>query len=155
MAPQFFHAETGLHVLPMILDLQELNDRFLDFVRRQGMQYFLSSFERQFHLAGETVISRGDHGSAAYVIIDGKATVATTRHGPVIEEMGPGELFGEVALLSSRPRTATVVALTDLDLMVLERDAFRDHLLRDPVAANQLLDILAGRFANERERQPA
>jgi len=155
VAPQFFHAETGLHVLPMILDLQELNDRFLDFVRRQGMQYFLSSFERQFHLAGETVISRGDHGSAAYVIIDGKATVATTRHGPVIEEMGPGELFGEVALLSSRPRTATVVALTDLDLMVLERDAFRDQLLRDPVAANQLLDILAGRFANERERQPA
>jgi CRP/FNR family cyclic AMP-dependent transcriptional regulator len=152
VVPQFFHADKGLYVVPIMLDLQELNDRFLTFVRHQGIQHFLSSFERQFHVAGETVIQKGNRGGEAFVIIDGKAGVRISEGGPVVEEMGESELFGEIALLSSRPRTASVIALTDLDLMVLERNAFREQLLRDPVAANNLLEMLANRFVSERER---
>jgi N-acyl-L-homoserine lactone synthetase len=155
VAPEFFHTQKRLRVLPMILDLQHMNDRLLDFVRRQRLRHFLGSFERQFHSAGETVIRKGDAGSAAYVVVDGKAGVCFGQDGPIAEEMGEGEVFGEIALLSSRPRTATVVALTDLDLMVLERDAFNDHLRRDPAAANKLLELLASRFVKERERQLA
>ena len=92
------------------------------------------------------MIRRGEQGGAAYVIVEGRVSVSICEGGPIIDEMGPGELFGELALLTSRPRTANVVALSDLDLMVLER-SFHEQLLRDPVAANTLLELLANRFA--------
>ena len=153
LAPEFFHDEKRLHVLPMILDLRQLNDRFLDFVRQHSIECVLGSFERQFHAPGESVIRRGDEGGAAYVIVEGRVGVSVSEGGPILDEIGPGELFGELALLTSRPRTANVVALSDLELMVLERDAFHEQLLRDPVAANTLLELLANRFAAVIERR--
>jgi MFS family permease len=72
--------------------------------------------------AGEVVFSRGDAGDRFYTIEAGQAVVelgdGETR------ELGPGDFFGEIALLRDVPRTATVRALTDLRLYSLERDDF-------------------------------
>jgi MFS family permease len=72
--------------------------------------------------AGEVVVSRGEAGNHFYVIASGKAAVelddGTTR------ELGPGDFFGEIALLREVPRTATVRAVEPLRLFALERDEF-------------------------------
>lgn len=154
VAPEFLHERKKLPVLPMILELAELRDRFLAFVQRQRLTGWLDTFHRQFHAAGEVIVRKGEPGEFAFVVIEGRAVVSDTVHGreEVLAEVGPGELFGETALLVSGPRTATVVAATDVDLMVLNREDLRRALRRDPDFAESLLRLLAERLANLQRR---
>jgi MFS family permease len=72
--------------------------------------------------AGETLIREGEPGDRFYLIIGGEAEVMSS--GRPVARLGAGEYVGEIALLRDVPRTATVRALTDLELAVLERDDF-------------------------------
>jgi len=72
--------------------------------------------------AGDVLIREGEPGRRFYVVTAGRAIV--TRDGATIAERGPGDYFGEVALLLDQPRNATVTAVTDLRVFVLERDEF-------------------------------
>lgn len=72
--------------------------------------------------AGEVVFAQGDAGDEFYLVESGRLGVAVD--GKVVAELGPGESFGEIALLRDVPRTATVTALTDVALYALDREAF-------------------------------
>jgi len=72
--------------------------------------------------AGSVVIREGEPGSRFYVLTEGRAVVS--RGGEVVTERGPGDYFGEVALLLEQPRNATVTALSNIRVFVLERDEF-------------------------------
>ncbi len=72
--------------------------------------------------AGETIILEGDSGDRYFAIADG--TVEVLLHGTRVSVLERGEGFGEIALLHDVPRTATVRAVTDGQLIAIERDAF-------------------------------
>ncbi len=150
LAPELVHGPSGLRVVPVMFDSATLKEGFLGFARRLGFVHFLHSFQRQFHRAGETVIAEGDEAAEAFVVVDGEAAVTLGSPPASVElaRLGPGEAFGELALLTSRRRTATVVAVTDLDLMVVERDVFQSQLRGDPEVAARLLEILGTRLAD-------
>jgi hypothetical protein len=82
--------------------------------------------------AGEELVRQGDSGDTYYVIETGSATVAVD--GSVVLNLGPGDGFGEVALLLDVPRQATVTATTDMTLLTLARDPFLAALARHETA---------------------
>ncbi len=75
---------------------------------------------------GKVLISEGDRGREFFVIISGDVEVR--RKGRKVATLGPGTFFGEMALLSNQPRTATVTAVTPLRLLVIADRAFVDLL---------------------------
>jgi len=87
------------------------------FLRRHGVSHV--------HFApGETIFRQGDEGDFVYSIIDGQVEVIRgepDREAKVINRLGPGEYFGEMALIRHAPRTATVRTLTAVNAVVLSQ----------------------------------
>lgn len=79
--------------------------------------------QRKHFEPGDDVVTQGDIGDAAYIVDDGRLEVL--RDGTKLAELGRGDVFGELALLSDAPRTATVRCLSACELTVLARDDFR------------------------------
>lgn len=100
--------------------------------------------------AGETVIEEGDEGSWAYVILSGKVRVFknTGLGETTLAIMENGQVFGEMALIEDRPRSASVKAETSLKLRVINREQFNELLRENP---SRLIPIMKSLF--ERLRQ--
>jgi CRP-like cAMP-binding protein len=93
----------------------------------------------------DTVIAReGDPGIGLFVIADGTALV--TIGGRQRGKLGPGDYFGEIALLDGGPRTATVTATSDVRLLGLTEWVFRGLLKENPSIAVKTLQAMAGRL---------
>jgi CRP-like cAMP-binding protein len=95
------------------------------------------------YAAHRTIVSRGSRGDSFFVIAEGTATVR--RGTRKIGSLGPGDFFGEMALLDGRPRSATVVADTRLHAIRLTRAGFNRALEANPSMARAMLAELAGR----------
>jgi CRP-like cAMP-binding protein len=90
---------------------------------------------------GVELTVQGADGDAFYVILDGRASVV--RDGEPVNELGPGDWFGELALLDGHPRSATVTSVEDLEVAVLGVRMFRTLLREFPDLAAQLLAGMA------------
>ncbi|MGH3035460.1 MAG: MFS transporter [Gaiellaceae bacterium] len=95
--------------------------------------------------AGETVVREGDVGDRFYVVAAGELDVDLS--GAAGRRLGPGDAFGEIALLRDVPRTATVTARTDVELFVLERDVFVSAITGSPASAEAADELIAARLA--------
>lgn len=93
--------------------------------------------------ADHTVVSEGDAGDAFFMILEGAAKVVRNRR--TIAKLGPGDHFGELALLDPAPRNATVVTTEAAKLGVLEGKVFQRALTEVPTLAPRLLGALAVR----------
>jgi len=95
-------------------------------IPREELVSLLTSVTPRHHAAGETILREGEPGDALFLIAAGTVRVFTRSDGGEeipLAALGAGEFFGEVSLLTGRPRTATVTALTDVDLLRLDRAA--------------------------------
>ncbi len=84
----------------------------------------------QTFAAGATIIAEGEETDDAYIITGGRCLVSTTIGGfkNEVRELGIGDVFGEMAIFSSRPRTATVEAIDDVTVMVVNREMLSSGL---------------------------
>lgn len=99
--------------------------------------------------AGRTIIRQGDLGQEFAVIVEGEADVV--KDGEVVATLGPGDYFGEVALLDAVARTASVVARTDMVLEVIDRRGFNTLLDDLPRLSRSMLRGTARRLAQLEE----
>ena len=93
--------------------------------------------------AGTAVTQIGEPGNSFFVIIDG--TVAVRTPVGTGAQLHPGEFFGEMSLLDGEPRSATIVAMTDLRLLVVDRSHFWRLLDETPDLIRGMLTILSRR----------
>ena len=94
--------------------------------------------------AGTLLTVRGEPGTDFFVIVEGSATA--TRNCMDIAKLGPGSFFGELALLDRGERTATVVADTDMRLLVVAQREFSSLLDTAPSVAIEIIVELGGRL---------
>jgi len=94
--------------------------------------------------AGKTLVEEGSPGHEFFLILEGTASVF--RNGRRIATLGPGQYFGERALLDRGPRSATVKADTDLTVLVLGQREFAGVLDEVPGLARKLLAAMATRL---------
>jgi CRP/FNR family cyclic AMP-dependent transcriptional regulator len=111
-------------------------------VSKRRLRRIAQSSEVREFPPGETVVATGAPPDWFYVILGGEAKV-TGR--PATRALGPGDYFGELALLDGGTRSATVVATDDLHVLRMPRHAFFELLEEEGVAA-QLLAELGGRI---------
>ena len=106
----------------------------------------MESMRRRTYRRGEVVFHQGDSGDTLHFIAAGRVKlVVLAENGEeiLLFVLGPGESFGEIALLDGGPRTATVVALEPLETATLKRQDFLDLLRRSPAALESVLAVLA------------
>lgn len=104
----------------------------------------------QVHLSeGETLFLKGDPGDALYCVRRGRIHImATTAAGKhlILNVLGSGDVFGEIALLDGRARSADAVAGEATDLLTIRRSDFLDLLRRQPEIALKLIELLCERL---------
>jgi CRP-like cAMP-binding protein len=94
---------------------------------------------------GKVLIKEGGQGREFFVLIDGTADVI--QNGKKINTMGPGDFFGEIALVAKTPRSATIEATSPVRALVINDRAFRALLERSPSIQLRVLQALAERVA--------
>jgi CRP-like cAMP-binding protein len=95
--------------------------------------------------AGKTLMREGDRGREFFVLVEGNADVYKGERK--VSTLGPGDFFGEIALVSERPRTATVTTASPVRTLVVTEQSFRSLIGRAPEVQRKVLRALADRVA--------
>ncbi len=101
------------------------------------------------YLPGEAIITEGETGDRLFIVHGGEVAVRKRMAGGEERELarlGPGQVFGEMALFDDEPRSATVVAVGEADLLSLDRDRFASLAHQRPDIPMQLCRVLAARL---------
>jgi CRP/FNR family transcriptional regulator, cyclic AMP receptor protein len=102
-----------------------------------------------------SICAKGDPGSSLFAICRGTVRISAPSvdgHDAVLNLIGKGDIFGEIALLDGRPRTADAVAITDCELFVIERRDFLPLMKEEPEIALKLIEILCAKLRRTTEQ---
>jgi putative peptide zinc metalloprotease protein len=121
------------------------------------IQIIAAEMQEEGYLAGTFLIRQGEVGNKFYLIESGRVEVLADRNGEaqVVTQRGPGEYVGEIALLLSIPRTASVRALTHVRALVLEKSAFERLAAQHLLASQGLRRETSRRMLNLRQATQA
>jgi len=121
---------------------------FQHFDQRQLKRLAEHFADRPFE-AGKEIVTQGKEGIGLFIIVSGRTEAVRERMDgtkSIVNEFGPGDFFGEMALLDDGPRTASVVATEPTECLVLLRWDFFAALREEPDTAIMVLQALARRF---------
>ena len=113
----------------------------------KDLERIAGSLKQRTFRAGDTVTTEGQGGVGFFVIEDGEAKV--TIHGSERRRLGPGDYFGEVALLNDSPRTATITAETELRCFGMTSWDFKPLVESHGSIAWKMLQAMAKNYADQ------
>jgi Cyclic nucleotide-binding domain/Major Facilitator Superfamily len=137
------HAEIPMHELHLLRDLPLFAP-----LSPATLEHLAARLERVPVPQGTEITRQGEPGEQFYIVADGEVDVSVD--GRVAATLGPGEHFGEIALLRDVPRTATVTARSDAILLELGRDEFVSAVTGHPASLAAADAVVAARLARFR-----
>lgn len=109
----------------------------------------MSIFSTQVFQKGDIIIHEGHSGDNAYIINKGSVEVfkKTPDNEPVtLAILGAGQIFGEMCLFDNAPRSASVVAMTEVELNIIEKEDFLANLKDAPIQVKIIMELLLTRL---------
>jgi CRP/FNR family cyclic AMP-dependent transcriptional regulator len=127
---------------------------FTDLGRRELHRLAATCVERDYP-AGSVLVRQGQPGAGLFIIVSGQARVGREEEGGIRElaVLGPGDVFGEMALLDDLPRSASVMAAEPVRALLLPVYDFRAALREDGDMCIRLLAVLSRRLRRAEQRQ--
>ena len=131
----------------MVGPSEEIRTCFFDAVSKVPVFADLSDEDRRelvtvsaerIYGAGDVVVRQGAEGSSMFVVGKGTLRVAIEPNDTEVARHGPGGFFGEMSLLTGKPRTATVSAVTDCELMEVTAAAFKRFVVDQPAVLEKV-----------------
>jgi CRP/FNR family transcriptional regulator, cyclic AMP receptor protein len=119
---------------------------FAECTKAELIEVAISADEREA-ASGENLTEQGQRGRDFFILVEG--TVAVRRSGRKLADLGPGDWFGEIAILTYKPRTATVTATSPVRLLVIRDRAFRRVVETMPRIALKVLRNVAERLEHD------
>jgi len=112
---------------------------------------------RRRYRRGEVIVAEGEQADRFYIVTSGEAEVMAriADRDVYLGMFGPGASFGEVGLLTSSPRNATVRAVSTVEVLTLDEEAFRQIVERSDSAAEELARVVTERTARSAPRRDA
>lgn len=139
----------------MPIDVSILNEvAHLRDLSPQEKQALAEKIDLLPYAAGQTIFNYGDPGNALYIVRSGEVEIFVKNdlgEKIVLEESQPGDVFGEISLLEPGPRTAWVAALSNVEVLRLDRAHFEDYVRQHTPAALNLLSVVARRLRRSDE----
>ena len=114
------------------------------------LETFKGSTDLEDFTAGTVIFQENSEGGHMYVVIKGE--VAVTLKGKLLAVAKPGEIVGEMALISADIRSATVTAKTDCTLAVIDQSSFESLIRHVPEFSMHVMNVLVERIHNAYER---
>ena len=119
---------------------------------RAALQGFMrggDNFPRRRFAKGQMLIREGEPGDAAYILVSGRCEVSKKIDGKaeVLNTLGPGDVFGETAILASMPRTASIVALTEVVAVIVTAEVLEREVAAMKPWMGSFIRVLAQRFS--------
>lgn len=108
------------------------------------LEVFKDSQDILYHPAGSVIADEGAEGNHMYVVMDGEVTISIS--GQVLATASAGEIVGEMALISSNIRSATITAKTDCHLALIDQTSFNSLLQHVPDFSLYVMQVLADRL---------
>ena len=112
----------------------------------ETLSLFKNSTDYQSFSAGETIFEAGSPATSMYVVQEGEVDIIV--NGRVVETAGPGNLFGEMALIDKKSRSATVKARTDCRVVPVDQKRFTFLIQQTPFFALHVMRVMATRIRN-------
>ncbi len=125
--------------------------RLFEGLSKADLKHLLAISKVVNHAEGHVIINEGDRGAGFHLILEGEARVV--RGGRTAVRLGPGEFFGEMALIDEGTRTATVIAATPMTTLSILAWDFRPLVKRRPEMAWKLLVHLTVRLREAQNRE--
>jgi CRP/FNR family cyclic AMP-dependent transcriptional regulator len=139
------------------VDVEEAlaSTKLLSSLDRKTIKRLADQGKHRSYDAGETIIREGAPASALYIILSGKVHFEVAEGGPVpVATAGPGDFFGELALIEEHPRSATVTADEPTECILFVAWEFTALLKEFPEMAVPLMNALIARLHRREHHQP-
>lgn len=117
------------------------------------LEKIASVMRNESYAAGTEIVRIGDVGHSLYVVLEGTVIVLYPSRSADVElaRLGAGEFFGEMAILNAKPRSASVRALDEVEVLALEKDDFTRIVMGSPELALRVMESLSVRIRNSDE----
>ncbi len=151
LAGKIWIESIGNHIIPIAARFESLYQWAFGHLQSDLLQAYSGHFERLLLKKGEVLFSEGEAGDYAYVVDEGAIKVSRkdlSGSQLILATLDRGEIFGELALIDTNPRSATATAMKTTELIILDRETFQEGIRTEP----RLLNLIMGDFARRIRR---